>query len=117
MENQSKGAKLLNKKQLFFIKLVLSILLLICLFDMPYSYYQLIRVISFVLIGYFSFLEYRLNRIIFFLIFLIGALIFNPFVKIILTKDIWVIIDIIYASLIFITGIIDIKNINTKKIS
>lgn len=79
------------------IKIALAILLLGCLLDMPYGYYQIVRLSA--LIG-FAVLAYRANKkeqqtemIIY------GALasLFQPFIKIALGREIWNIIDIIVA--------------------
>lgn len=99
----------MNKRFIYnILKAVLSILLIICLFNMPYGYYQLIRVVSFVLFGYFAYYEYIEKRTILFLIYLIASLIFNPIVKVALGRELWKIVDIIYAGLIIITLIVDI---------
>tara|TARA_B110000285_G_C15069838_1_gene587263 strand:+ start:1226 stop:1528 length:303 start_codon:yes stop_codon:yes gene_type:complete len=77
------------------IKIALAILLFVCLLDMSYGYYQLVRFIA--LVG-FSVLAYRSyekeykNEMI---IYLGLALLFQPFFKIALGRDLWNIVDII----------------------
>lgn len=77
------------------IKLILAILLFICLIDMPYGYYQLVRISG--LIG-FSILAYKAsekqNKTE--MILYIGlALLFQPFVKVALGRQIWNVVDVI----------------------
>lgn len=77
------------------IKIGLAILFFLCLADMPYGYYQLVRFIG--LIG-FAILAYQANQrnkqkemIIY------GglALLFQPFFKIALGREIWNIVDVV----------------------
>jgi len=77
------------------IKVALSILFFICLADMPYGYYQLVRFAG--LIG-FTLLAYQANqqgRKIEMIIFGALALLFQPFFKIALGREIWNIVDVI----------------------
>ncbi|MGV8815988.1 MAG: DUF6804 family protein [Gelidibacter sp.] len=77
------------------IKIVLAILLFLCLLDMPYGFYQLVRFVA--LIG-FGILAYnsseKENKTE---MFIYGglALLFQPFFKIALGREIWNIVDVI----------------------
>ena len=76
-------------------KIILAVLLFLCLLDMPYGYYQLVRFIAF---GVFSFLGFKeienSNQSIGFLFFGL-AILFQPFFKIALGREIWNIVDVI----------------------
>ena len=77
------------------IKVILAILLFLCLGDMPYGYYQFVRFIA--LIG-FVILAYQSNQQGKELeVFIFGALalLFQPFFKIALGRQLWNIIDLI----------------------
>jgi hypothetical protein len=79
------------------IKIGLSILLLLCLTDMPYGFYQFVRFIS--LIG-FAILAYQANekgRQTEVIIYAILALLFQPFFKVSLGRTLWNIVDVIVA--------------------
>jgi uncharacterized membrane protein YccC len=83
-----------NDKQ---IKIGLSIILLLCLLNMPYGYYQLVRFVS--LIG-FSVLAYNANQKkqqTEVLVFIALALLFQPFFKISFGRTLWNIIDALVA--------------------
>lgn len=77
------------------LKCALAILLFVCLLDLPYGYYQLVRFIA--LIG-FSILAYDSNNkgnkqeVI---IFLSLAILFQPLIKIALGREIWNIVDLV----------------------
>lgn len=86
-----------------YLKLALAILLLICLFKMPYGFYQLMRFVAF--IG-FSYLAYRANKLkseIDFIIYLAIAILIQPFFKIALGRLTWNVVDIVVAAFLFIS--------------
>ena len=77
------------------IKIVLAILFFICLADMPYGYYQFVRFAG--LIG-FAILAYQANqqgRQTDMIIYGGLALLFQPFIKVALGRQLWNIVDII----------------------
>jgi hypothetical protein len=79
------------------IKILLSVLLLLCLLKMQYGYYQLIRFLSTGVFLYFAFIENeRGNRNNVFIYAALAAL-FQPFFKINLGREIWNIVDVIVA--------------------
>lgn len=90
------------------IKIALAVLFLSCLLDMPYGYYQLVRFIA--LIG-FAFLAYHAKkeeRKTEFIIYGALALLFQPFIKVTLGREIWNIIDVIVAVGLMIS--LNVKN-------
>lgn len=77
------------------IKILLAILLFLCLFRMSYGFYELVRLVA--LVG-FAFLAYRANnenRKNEVFLYCTLALLFQPFIKIALGRDIWNILDVI----------------------
>jgi len=79
------------------IKFVLAVLLLVCLLDMPYGYYQLVRFIGLIGFGLFAFRAYNRQDNTYFIIWLASAILINPIFKISLGRDIWNIVDVIWA--------------------
>jgi len=76
------------------IKIVLAILLFLCLADMPYGYYQLIRfagLIGFAILAYQAHEQGRQTEMI---IYGGLALLFQPFFKIALGREMWNIVDV-----------------------
>lgn len=99
-----------NVTYLFMVKLIkitLSILLILCLFKMPYGFYQLVRLVALIGFGFLALQAYQLKKQTGVLIFLGLAVLFQPFVKITLGRDIWTIIDAIVAVGLIITVIKD----------
>jgi predicted membrane protein len=79
------------------IKLILVALLFVCLAKMPYGYYELMRtiaIVGFMILGYEVYLQKRKAET---LIYIIFTLLFQPFFKVALGRELWNIIDIIVA--------------------
>jgi len=76
------------------IKTVLAVLFFICVADLPYGFYQLVRfvaLVGFVYLSYHSF-ECKNNSTAY--IYAVLALLFQPIFKISLGREIWIILDI-----------------------
>ena len=79
------------------IKITLAILFSLCLADMPYGFYQLVRfagLIGFVILAYQAYEQRSQAEMI-----LYGslALLFQPFFKIALGRQMWNIVDVVIA--------------------
>lgn len=79
------------------IKIILAILFSICLIKMPYGYYQLIRFLALVSFGILAYSAYKNEKNIEMIIFVSLAILFQPFIKIPLGREIWKIVDILVA--------------------
>lgn len=79
------------------IKIILSIIFLLCLLPLPYGYYQAVRFIGmlgFILLAYFSNQQnYKVETIIYIAL----ALLFQPFIKVALGRTVWNIVDVIVS--------------------
>ena len=77
------------------IKVILSLLFFLCLLNMPYGYFQLVRFVA--LVG-FAILAYKANeqgRKTEAIIYVCLGILFQPFVKIALGRQIWNIVDVV----------------------
>ena len=77
------------------LKVLLAIMFFLCLLDMPFGYYQLVRFVA--MVG-FALLAYQANQDknnITTIIYAALALLFQPFFKIALGRDIWNIVDVV----------------------
>ena len=75
--------------------LLISILLFLCLIDMPYGYYQFVR---FAAAGFFAYAAYHENesgRKEMTIVFILLALLFQPFFKVALGRILWNIVDVV----------------------
>lgn len=84
-------------KQLTNIGLGLAIALLICLFPMPYGYYTLIRFAAMIYFACLAFAFYGSNKETLAVISGALAILFQPFFKIALGRDMWNVVDVIVA--------------------
>ena len=77
------------------IKIILAILFFLCLLDMPYGFYQTVRFAG--LLG-FAVLAYKANEKenkTEMIIFICLALLFQPFLKISLGRQVWNVVDVV----------------------
>ena len=77
------------------IKIVLAILFFLCLADMPYGFYQFVRfagLIGFAILAYQANQQVRQTEMI---IYGGLALLFQPFFKVALGREIWNIVDVV----------------------
>jgi hypothetical protein len=77
------------------IKIILSILFFVCLADMPYGFYQFVRfvgLLGFAILAYKAHEQGRQSEVI---IYCGLALLFQPFFKVALGRQVWNIVDIV----------------------
>ena len=96
------------------IKIVLALLLFICLADMPYGYYQLVRFAGLIGFTILAYKAYEINQRTGMIIFVGLALLFQPFFKISLVREIWNIVDVIVGVGLLLSIFIRNKFINEK---
>jgi len=89
----TRKAKMKNSVDL--IKIVLAILLFLCLLDMPYGYYQFVRFIALIGFGILAYKANEKNLKTEMIIYGGLALLFQPFFKIALGREMWNIVDVI----------------------
>ena len=89
-------------------KIILAILLFLCLLKMPYGYYQLIRFISLVGFLILSYDAYQKKEDFSKIVYLSLAILFQPFFKIPLGRELWNIVDLIVG--VFLLGSLFTKN-------
>lgn len=78
-----------------YIKIALAVLMFGCLLNMPYGYYQLLRFLA--LLGFLilAFQESQKSNHIGMVIYIALALLFQPFLKLSLGRELWNLVDII----------------------
>lgn len=94
---------LLKQNNIIWIKISLTILLLLCLLDMPYWYYQLVRIFGTIGFAYLAYIDYK-NKVKFTpYIFGIAAILINPIAKISFGREMWNVIDIVLAGILIVS--------------
>lgn len=92
------------------IKVILSLLFFLCLVDMPYGFYQFVRfagLIGFVILIYQTHRQGRQTEMI---IYAGLALLFQPFFKIALGRQMWNLVDVIVGVGLLISIFMKPKN-------
>lgn len=84
------------------LNIILAVLLLLCLFKMPYGYYTLMRLAATVGFVYMAYKYYEMKKEALVWNFGALALLFQPLVKIALGRDIWNIVDVAVAVLLVV---------------
>jgi hypothetical protein len=79
------------------VKIGLAVLLFICLLDMPYGYYQFVRVAATMVFVLFAIQGYNLKSNAMILIYVVLAILFQPFEKIALGREVWNVLDVIVS--------------------
>lgn len=77
------------------IKIGLAILLFACLLKMPYGFYQFVRFVSLIGFGYLAYDANQKGKQTEQVIYIALALLFQPFFKVVLGREIWNTVDVI----------------------
>lgn len=96
------------------LKIILAILFFICLVDLPYGYYQIVRFAA--LVG-FSILAYQANEReskTEMVIYMGLAILFQPLLKISLGREIWNVVDVVVGIGLLVSIFIKPKAVNEK---
>lgn len=84
---------------------ILAALLLACLLDLPYGYYQFVRWAATVGFGYLAYRYRQLGRNGLTILFIGLALLFQPFEKIALGRELWNVVDVIVGIGLIVLGL------------
>ena len=83
-----------------YLKLILAVLLLLCLAPMPYGYYNLVRFVAMVAFGVMAYQYVQERRKALAVVFGALALLFQPFMKVVLGRTVWNVVDVSVAAVL-----------------
>lgn len=86
-----------------YLKTILSITLFFCLTDMPYWYFQFVRLFSTIVFVYFAYKEYEVKNNGLMIAYIALSVLFQPFYKIALGRELWNIVDVLVAVFLIVT--------------
>lgn len=86
-----------NKQTVAFVYGGIAAVLLLCLFDMPYGFYTFVRFAAAAAFCYFAYKAHETGNKDRMILFIVLAVLFQPFVKIPLGRVIWNIVDVVIA--------------------
>ena len=96
------------------VRIIAIIMLFWALVDNPYAYYQILRWVIAGVTGYSAYLAYEQGKNAWAWILVITAILFNPIASIHLNREIWSLLNIIAAAILF-TSIFKLKVVAKKK--
>lgn len=70
-------------------------MLFACLLDMPYGYYQLVRFTAMGVFGYLAFISFERHERAAGYVYVLLALLFQPFFKVALGRELWNVVDVV----------------------
>ena len=88
-----------TKSTIGYVKVLLSILFLMCLFDWQYGFYQMVRFFGMIGFGILAFDDYEKDKN-WFIVWISSLILINPLFKITLARELWNIVDIIWVILL-----------------
>lgn len=88
---------MITRQVVKIISIGLAILLLLCLLKMPYGYYELVRVMAIISFAILAVHEYKAKNEILVIVFIGLIILFQPFSKITLGRDLWNVTDVVVA--------------------
>lgn len=94
--------RIINRIDLW-IKLVLAFLMVLCLLPMPYGFYNLVRFLSMIGFAILAVRAYHNRRITLSVVYGSLVLMFQPFIKLVLGRDVWIIVDVAVALFLIVT--------------
>lgn len=77
------------------VKILLAVLFFLCLLDMPYGFYQLVRFVALIGFSVLAYQSYENENKNLTIIYIGLAILFQPLIKISLGREIWNIVDVI----------------------
>jgi hypothetical protein len=90
------------------IKLIIAALLFGCLLDVPYGYFQFIRIACFIGFAYLAYQEFEEKKNIKGIVWAACAILLNPVIKIHFTRGVWNNIDLVIAIGLTICSLIEL---------
>lgn len=96
------------------IWLMPAVLLIIALTQLPYSYYQFLRIVVCIAAGYLAYSEFKLKDKlnIWAIVFALLVVLFNPIITIHLAREVWAFFDVITAVIFIVHLIMQIRKNN-----
>ena len=93
------------------VKIIIAVLFVLCLFKMPYGYFQLVRFLGMASFIWFAYLDNETNNKSLVILWVCSAILINPIIKIPLGRTIWNIADIVWALILLSTLLKDFRSV------
>lgn len=87
------------------IQIAGAVILLLCILPMPYCYFTIVRVATTIISGYLAYNYYAESKKELAITFAIIAVLFQPFIKFALGREVWLVADIAIAIFLIVLAI------------
>ena len=77
--------------------------LLLAVLPLPYGYYTLLRLVAFGVFAWAAYITFERGEEVLPWVFIVLALIYNPIIKVYLSKEIWTAINLLSAGLVILS--------------
>lgn len=82
----------------------ISVMLFLGVFPLPYDYYVVLRIVTFLIFSYASIISYRRKNRTLFFIFIFFVILFNPIILFHFSKLSWSFIDILSGTILLVNS-------------
>lgn len=100
---------------IIIVKIFLTVLFLCCLLDMPYVYFQIVRVLGMGGFAWLAYIDSEKKDKSLMIVWICSAILINPIFKIVLGRTIWNVVDVIWALVLIVTLVFDVMNRKKNK--
>lgn len=97
------------------LKIIVSIMFVICLYKMPYGYFKLVRFVGMASFIWFAYLDNAKKNESLAIFWVCSAILINPIIKIAFGRTIWNIVDVAWVLILLATIVYDVRNNIQKK--
>lgn len=87
------------------LQIVGAVLLLLCFLPLPYGFYTIVRVVMAIMSVYFAFDYFVKDKKDLAITFVVVAVLFQPFFKLALGREVWLIVDVAVAILLLVLAL------------
>lgn len=87
------------------IQLVGAAILLLCVFPLPYGFFTIVRVVTTIISLYLAYTYFTQNKKELAITFTIVAVLFQPFIKLALGREVWLVVDVLVAVFLIVLAV------------
>lgn len=89
------------------LKIFLAIILLLCLLRWPYGYYSFVRLMGLIGFGILALYYFSLEKAVLGVVFVGLAILFQPLVKVVMSRSAWNAVDVVVAIFLIVLTIVE----------
>lgn len=87
------------------IQLAGAAILLLCIFPLPYGFFTIVRVVTTIISLYLAYTYFTQNKKELAITFTIVAVLFQPFIKLALGREVWLVVDVLVAVFLIVLAV------------